>query len=117
MVSSRSGFLGAGGGALHGNSGTLVSTRARCRAWSAAHPELWKTLAQGEGREFTRERRDYRTFQAGSPTIRVLHLSDIHWDKEYTPGNEADCGEPVCCRERDGVASEETPEKTPKNGA
>lgn len=34
----------------------------------------------------------------GSPTMRVLHIADIHIDFEYTPGSEADCGEPVCCR-------------------
>ncbi|KAK9721171.1 hypothetical protein K7432_003643 [Basidiobolus ranarum] len=28
----------------------------------------------------------------------VLHLSDWHYDPEYTEGFEADCGEPLCCR-------------------
>ena len=32
------------------------------------------------------------------PLIRILHLSDIHIDVEYTEGLNAECGEPVCCR-------------------
>ena len=36
--------------------------------------------------------------QPGAPTMRVLHISDIHMDFDYTPGTEAQCGEPVCCR-------------------
>ncbi|CAJ0583335.1 unnamed protein product, partial [Mesorhabditis spiculigera] len=34
----------------------------------------------------------------GMPTLKVLHLSDIHLDMYYTPGLEADCPEPQCCR-------------------
>ncbi|XP_065887574.1 sphingomyelin phosphodiesterase-like [Dysidea avara] len=30
--------------------------------------------------------------------IRVLHLSDIHIDLQYTEGLRADCGDPLCCR-------------------
>ncbi|KAK7087201.1 sphingomyelin phosphodiesterase-like [Littorina saxatilis] len=37
----------------------------------------------------------------GSPTLRVLHLTDIHLDVEYRPGADADCGEPLCCRAYD----------------
>ncbi len=37
-------------------------------------------------------------FQPGSPTLRVLHLSDLHVDMEYKIGEEADCDEPQCCR-------------------
>ncbi|GMT32024.1 hypothetical protein PFISCL1PPCAC_23321, partial [Pristionchus fissidentatus] len=32
------------------------------------------------------------------PTIKVLHLSDLHVDRKYTVGMEAKCGEPQCCR-------------------
>ncbi|XP_077866831.1 sphingomyelin phosphodiesterase-like [Saccoglossus kowalevskii] len=37
-----------------------------------------------------------------SPTHRVLHLSDIHYDKHYRAGSNANCGEPICCRRDDG---------------
>jgi len=29
--------------------------------------------------------------------IRILQLSDIHFDPAYLEGSEADCEEPVCC--------------------
>ncbi|KAF8382030.1 asm-3 [Pristionchus pacificus] len=32
------------------------------------------------------------------PTLKVLHLSDLHIDRKYTVGLEAQCGEPQCCR-------------------
>uniref|UniRef100_A0A0N4X6S3 Metallophos domain-containing protein n=1 Tax=Haemonchus placei TaxID=6290 RepID=A0A0N4X6S3_HAEPC len=35
---------------------------------------------------------------AGKPTLRALHLTDIHLDMYYTPGLEAQCSEPLCCR-------------------
>ncbi|XP_056449658.1 sphingomyelin phosphodiesterase isoform X2 [Gadus chalcogrammus] len=34
----------------------------------------------------------------GSPQSRVLFLTDIHWDQEYSAGSSADCKEPLCCR-------------------
>ena len=36
--------------------------------------------------------------QPDSPVTRILHLSDIHIDLEYTEGLNAECGEPLCCR-------------------
>ena len=36
--------------------------------------------------------------QPDVPVIRILHLSDIHIDLEYTEGLNAECGEPLCCR-------------------
>ncbi|MED6269881.1 hypothetical protein CHARACLAT_004141 [Characodon lateralis] len=39
----------------------------------------------------------------GSPQSRVLFLTDIHWDKEYTNGSAADCKQPLCCRQDSGV--------------
>ncbi|CEF63595.1 Sphingomyelin phosphodiesterase [Strongyloides ratti] len=32
------------------------------------------------------------------PKLKVLHISDIHIDSQYTPGTEAECSEPQCCR-------------------
>jgi len=42
----------------------------------------------------------------GSPTLKVLHLADVHWDPEYEVGSNANCREPLCCRASSGkVAS------------
>ncbi|KZS08591.1 Acid sphingomyelinase phosphodiesterase 3a-like protein [Daphnia magna] len=38
----------------------------------------------------------------GSPTVKVLHLADIHWDPEYLAGSNAMCGDPLCCRATSG---------------
>ncbi|KAI9559024.1 hypothetical protein GHT06_015813 [Daphnia sinensis] len=37
-----------------------------------------------------------------SPTIKVLHLADIHYDPEYLAGSNAMCGDPLCCRATSG---------------
>ncbi|KAK4010699.1 sphingomyelin phosphodiesterase [Daphnia magna] len=37
-----------------------------------------------------------------SPTIKVLHLADIHYDPEYLAGANAMCGDPLCCRATSG---------------
>uniref|UniRef100_A0A8D0GAV7 Sphingomyelin phosphodiesterase n=1 Tax=Sphenodon punctatus TaxID=8508 RepID=A0A8D0GAV7_SPHPU len=34
----------------------------------------------------------------GTPTARVLFLTDLHWDRGYTPGSDPACGDPLCCR-------------------
>ena len=36
--------------------------------------------------------------QQDSPTVRILHLSDLHIDFQYQPGSHADCLDPLCCR-------------------
>ncbi|XP_059468369.1 sphingomyelin phosphodiesterase-like [Neocloeon triangulifer] len=41
---------------------------------------------------------------AGSPTLRVLHFTDLHLDSSYKPGNNANCGEELCCRTEHGLA-------------
>nr|XP_033804455.1 sphingomyelin phosphodiesterase [Geotrypetes seraphini] len=41
--------------------------------------------------------------QPGSPTSHVLYLTDIHWDREYTPGSNPNCKESLCCRNRSRV--------------
>ncbi|XP_067889077.1 sphingomyelin phosphodiesterase isoform X2 [Heterodontus francisci] len=41
--------------------------------------------------------------QHGAPVTRVLFLTDIHWDKGYTPGNNPDCRDPLCCRKESGL--------------
>jgi len=37
-----------------------------------------------------------------SSMLRVLHLSDTHWDPFYQEGSNANCGEPLCCRSTSG---------------
>ncbi|CAF1108747.1 unnamed protein product [Adineta steineri] len=35
----------------------------------------------------------------GSPRLNILHLSDVHVDFAYKPGSQADCPQPLCCRQ------------------
>ncbi|KAG0720016.1 Sphingomyelin phosphodiesterase [Chionoecetes opilio] len=42
------------------------------------------------------------TPRTGMPTLKVLHLSDTHFDPEYKEGSNADCNEPLCCRATSG---------------
>ena len=44
--------------------------------------------------------------QPGSPTLRILHISDIHIDPAYEVGSKVKCGEPLCCRQGDGKAGD-----------
>jgi len=48
---------------------------------------------------------------AGSPTMKVLHIADIHWDPEYQEGSNANCQDPLCCRATSGSV------KTPSDAA
>jgi sphingomyelin phosphodiesterase len=41
----------------------------------------------------------------GAPVVRVMQITDVHHDPEYTVGLTNDCGEPVCCRPPDGPAA------------
>lgn len=36
---------------------------------------------------------------AGSPTSKVLFFTDLHMDVQYQAGVDANCGEPLCCRD------------------
>ncbi|XP_067142127.1 sphingomyelin phosphodiesterase-like [Centruroides vittatus] len=36
-----------------------------------------------------------------APVIKVLHLSDTHFDQYYMEGSNAECNEPLCCRSAD----------------
>lgn len=44
-----------------------------------------------------------------APTLKVLHLSDTHFDQYYLEGSNAECNEPLCCRYADNQPS--NPEK------
>ncbi|KAF5389569.1 hypothetical protein D9757_004127 [Collybiopsis confluens] len=35
---------------------------------------------------------------SGKPPFRVVHFSDIHIDRDYLTGSEANCTKPLCCR-------------------
>ncbi|KAJ6517990.1 sphingomyelin phosphodiesterase [Mycena vitilis] len=37
----------------------------------------------------------------GRPPVRVVHLSDVHIDRMYTVGAEANCTKSICCRDFD----------------
>ncbi|KAI0342172.1 sphingomyelin phosphodiesterase [Trametopsis cervina] len=34
----------------------------------------------------------------GRPTMKVVHLSDVHIDRQYTVGADANCTKSICCR-------------------
>ncbi|KAF8879658.1 sphingomyelin phosphodiesterase [Gymnopilus junonius] len=40
-----------------------------------------------------------KTFTStGQPPFQVVHFSDVHIDRSYTPGSDANCTKPICCR-------------------
>ncbi|KAK9870764.1 hypothetical protein WA026_009725 [Henosepilachna vigintioctopunctata] len=41
-----------------------------------------------------------------SKNIRILQVSDLHYDPRYTAGSSAACGEPLCCQDDQGAASD-----------
>ena len=47
----------------------------------------------------------------GGQPLKVLHLSDTHFDPYYHEGSTANCNEPLCCRLTDGIPD------SPTNGA
>ncbi|KAK2702980.1 hypothetical protein QYM36_018436 [Artemia franciscana] len=46
--------------------------------------------------------------QPDAPTLKVLHISDFHWDPEYLSGSNAVCGDPLCCRASSGEPADES---------
>ncbi|CAD5229144.1 unnamed protein product [Bursaphelenchus okinawaensis] len=44
------------------------------------------------------KRREHPPENSNGPTLKVLHITDIHVDLDYAVGTESDCGEPQCCR-------------------
>ena len=45
------------------------------------------------------------------PKLKILQISDTHYDPYYAEGSNADCDEPLCCRWSDG------PPKSPSKAA
>jgi len=43
----------------------------------------------------------------GSPSRKILHMTDVHIDLSYVIGGESDCGLPMCCGNSSGFASSE----------
>ncbi|KAJ7064950.1 Metallo-dependent phosphatase-like protein [Mycena amicta] len=39
-----------------------------------------------------------QTVRTGKKPFQVVHFSDVHIDREYTAGADADCNKPICCR-------------------
>ena len=39
-------------------------------------------------------------------TIKAVHYSDVHVDFEYTPGMNANCNTPLCCRPENGYPAD-----------
>ena len=40
----------------------------------------------------------FKPLNASLRPLKVLHLTDVHLDLWYTPGSNAQCNEPLCCR-------------------
>jgi sphingomyelin phosphodiesterase len=38
----------------------------------------------------------------GGKTIKIIHMSDLHFDLKYQEGALASCNKPLCCREESG---------------
>jgi sphingomyelin phosphodiesterase len=36
---------------------------------------------------------------SGRPPFKVVHFSDVHIDRDYSIGSEANCSKPLCCRD------------------
>lgn len=45
---------------------------------------------------------------ANTPSVKILHLTDIHLDLDYEVGKNTQCGKPMCCQnvEADGTSPE-----------
>ena len=41
--------------------------------------------------------------QRNRKTIKILHVTDMHLDLEYTEGTNAKCGDPICWRKENGL--------------
>lgn len=40
-----------------------------------------------------------------SNELKIVHVTDLHYDEDYLEGTNAVCGDPVCCRRNNGVPS------------
>lgn len=37
--------------------------------------------------------------------LKIVHITDMHYDENFVEGNLATCSNSICCRRNDGVAS------------
>lgn len=44
--------------------------------------------------------------QSGRKTFKAVHFSDAHVDLQYTPGTNANCNMPLCCRPENGYPAD-----------
>ncbi|KAJ7635024.1 sphingomyelin phosphodiesterase [Roridomyces roridus] len=51
-----------------------------------------------------------RVKSSGKTPFQVVHFSDVHIDREYVPGSDANCKKPICCR---NFADEQMPPSEP----
>ena len=49
---------------------------------------------------YKQEKKNFRT--KGREPLKIVLMSDIHLDYDYTPGMSIDCGKPLCCRSDSG---------------
>lgn len=52
----------------------------------------------------------------GKAPFQVIHFSDVHIDRQYTPGSEANCTKLICCRKFADQVNETTTEPAGPNG-
>ncbi|GAB6020690.1 hypothetical protein CHUAL_003359 [Chamberlinius hualienensis] len=52
-----------------------------------------------------------------SPKIRILHMSDTHFDEKYTEGAVSNCNEPICCRPKNMAPPPNEPNYAGKYGS
>jgi hypothetical protein len=71
-----------------------------CKEHSGQHHE--KNVKEGDSK--TNSLQDSSHNQKKKP-LRILQITDIHFDPYFSPGSKTDCGEPVCCRSNNGPAS------------
>ena len=52
---------------------------------------------------YKQEKNNFRT--KGREPLKVVLMSDLHLDYDYTPGMSNNCGKPLCCRSDSGFPS------------
>jgi sphingomyelin phosphodiesterase len=50
---------------------------------------------------YKQEKKNFRT--KGREPLKIVLMSDLHLDYDYTPGMSTNCGKPLCCRSDSGL--------------
>ncbi|KJE96767.1 hypothetical protein CAOG_010049 [Capsaspora owczarzaki ATCC 30864] len=61
--------------------------------------------AKSTPRQLQQELASHRRQAPGSPTVRILHVTDVHLDLQYLNGSDATCGTYLCCHGSFGPGS------------